>query len=79
MRNWLSERLRGWCTREEVPEDAPAPSEAESIEAEDLAGWLIRMARQPGRSAMSVLFVGRLPTPDDLRPRAGTFRVIWWN
>lgn len=79
MRDWLTERLWRWCMRGEPLEELPGPDAPESIEGEDLAGWLIRMARQPGRSAMSVLFVGRIPTPDDLRPRAGTFRVIWWN
>ena len=68
--DWLSERLRGQRERPEMPDD---------IEAEDLAHYLLNMAAQPGRSAVTVCFVGREPTAEDTRPRLGTWAVIWWN
>lgn len=70
------------ATQDEVrrsQEDLPDPDEPESIEAEDLAGYLTRMCSQPGRSSWSVFFIGRVPTAENPGPRPGTFRLIWWN
>lgn len=75
MRGWLSERMRRWCTRGDPPEVA-AVDEAAAIEAEDLSGWLIRMARQPGRQAFSVVLVGQRKKD---KPMLGTWATIWWN
>jgi hypothetical protein len=79
MRDRLSEWIRRWYARGIPPEDLRGPDDPESIEAEDLAAYLIRMARQPGRSAVTICFVGRTPTPEDTSPRVGTWAVRWWN
>jgi len=78
--NWLNERWRRWLrlTDSISLEEMARDLEAEKIEEEDLAAFLVRCARQPGHGAISMVLVGERREGTE-KPTLGTWAVIWWN
>ena len=51
------------------------------IEAEDLAGFLVRLSQQPGRKAVDLVLMGTVATKPDGSTYLvmGVSRWLWWN